>query len=144
MTGLHGELMGLIVLPYLGAAAARRERARVMPALALAAREPAACPREEFDPLWEVPIRLTYRTARVLECIAAQPGASNRQVAEHAGVADQGQISKLLARLQRLGLTANTGVGHAKGEPNAWQLTPLGHRVAQRLSTSTRERKAAA
>ena len=89
-------------------------------------------------------MRLTYRTARVLECIAAQPGVSNRQVAERAGISDQGQVSKLLARLERLGLTSNTGEGHAKGEPNAWKLTPLGARVAQRLSMSARgERQAA-
>jgi AcrR family transcriptional regulator len=144
LTDLLGELMSLIVLPYLGAAAARRERTRAVPAAELAAREPVRGSRQEIDPLQEVPMRLTYRTARVLECIAAYPGISNRQVAERAGISDQGQISKLLARLERLGLTANTGEGHAKGEPNAWKLTPLGARVAQRLSMSTRgERRAA-
>ena len=81
-------------------------------------------------------MRLTYRTARVLRGIAERPGISNRQVAEHAGVQDQGQISKLLARLERLGLTANSGEGHAKGEPNAWTLTPLGEQVAQRLQVN--------
>jgi DNA-binding IclR family transcriptional regulator len=79
-------------------------------------------------------MRLTYRTTRVLECIAAQPGVSNREVAERAGVSDQGQISKLLARLERLGLIANTGEGHARGERNAWNLTPLGSQVARRLT----------
>jgi AcrR family transcriptional regulator/DNA-binding MarR family transcriptional regulator len=144
LTGLVGELMGLIVLPYCGSAAARRERARAAPTLALAAREPATRVRQELDPLREIPMRLTYRTARVLECIAVQPGASNRQVAERAGISDQGQVSKLLARLQRLGLTANTGVGHTKGEPNAWKLTPLGHKVEQRLSTSAHDDRQAA
>ena len=89
-------------------------------------------------------MRLTYRTTRVLQCIAAQVGISNREVAEEAGVADQGQISKLLARLERLGLIANTGEGHAKGEPNAWQLTPLGREVSQRLLLETRYREATA
>ena len=79
-------------------------------------------------------MRLTYRTARVLQCIAGEPGASNRVVAEHAGVADPGQISKLLRRLERLGLVANTGGGHLSGEPNAWELTTQGHQVAGRLS----------
>jgi AcrR family transcriptional regulator len=144
LTGLLGELMGLIVLPYLGAAAARRERTRPAPAARLAACKTEGRQRREIDPLQEVPMRLTYRTARVLECIAAYPGVSNRQAAEHAGISDQGQVSKLLARLERLGLTANTGEGHAKGEPNAWKLTPLGARVAQRLSMSARgERQAA-
>ncbi len=144
LTGLLGELMGLIVLPYLGAAAARRERTRALPAANVATRKTAGRPPQEIDPLQEVPMRLTYRTARVLECIAARPGTSNRQVAERAGISDQGQVSKLLARLERLGLTHNTGEGHAKGEPNAWKLTPLGARVAQRLSMSARgERRAA-
>ena len=80
---------------------------------------------------------MTYRTARVLECIERQPAASNRDVADNAGVKDPGQISKLLARLERLGLVENTGEGaHAKGEPNAWALTPLGKQVAQRLRIS--------
>jgi DNA-binding MarR family transcriptional regulator len=79
-------------------------------------------------------MRLTYRTARVLECVADTPGISNRAVAEHAGVSDQGQISKILARLERLDLLTNTGEGHAKGEANAWQLTPLGERVTAQLN----------
>jgi AcrR family transcriptional regulator len=144
LTGLVGELMGLIVLPYLGAAAARRERTRALPPAKVTARKPVGRERQEIDPLQEVPMRLTYRTARVLECIAAHPGVSNREAAERAGISDQGQVSKLLRRLERLGLTANTGEGHAKGEPNAWKLTPLGARVAQRLSVSARgERRAA-
>ena len=81
-------------------------------------------------------MRLTYRTARVLEGVAERPGASNREVAERAGIHDPGQVSKLLARLERLGLLANTGEGHAKGEPNAWSLTPKGTRVVQRLGVS--------
>jgi AcrR family transcriptional regulator len=138
LTALASELMSLIVLPYLGPAAARREQGRPVPAKA-----PVVSPQlprvgGERDPLQDIPMRLTYRTARVLGCIAERPGVSNRAVAEHAGVSDQGQISKLLARLQRLGLTTNTGSGHSKGEANAWQLTPLGYQVAQRLSMSTR------
>ena len=56
-----------------------------------------------------------------------EPGISNRVVAERAGVTDQGQISKLLARLERLGLAFNSGNGHAKGEANAWTLTAAGY-----------------
>jgi hypothetical protein len=55
-------------------------------------------------------------------------------VGELAGVPDQGQISKLLARLERLGLAANTGDGHSKGESNAWSLTTLGERVTAHLA----------
>lgn len=74
-------------------------------------------------------MRLTYRTLRVLAAIAAQPGASNRHIANHAGVKDQGQISKLLTRLERLRLVHNIATGQPKGEPNAWTLTDKGQQV---------------
>ena len=147
LTGLLGELMGMIVLPYLGPAAARREQARPAPPVPGAAphtRDNGRGMTAEEDPLAGVPMRLTYRTARVLEAIAERPGVSNRVVGELAGVVDQGQISKLLARLERLGLTENSGEGHARGERNAWSLTALGREVAQSLSGSTRDRKAGA
>ncbi len=140
---LTGELMSLIVLPYLGPAAARREQARTHQTPIASAGAAGQLP-VDYHPLQEVPMRLTYRTVRVLECIAQLPGVSNRAVSERAGVADQGQISKLLARLERLGLTSNTGVGHTKGEPNAWTLTPLGRQVAQRLSMTTSNQTEAA
>jgi AcrR family transcriptional regulator len=147
LKGLLGELMGMIALQYLGPRAARREQQRPAPAPA-----PDHAPKvgwevsvhAERDPLDEVNMRLTYRTARVLACIAELPGASNRAVAESAGVTDPGQISKLLRRLERLGLVVNTGGGHQSGEPNAWELTLLGCRVAQRLSVLTLDREAAA
>jgi AcrR family transcriptional regulator len=137
LTDLHGDLMGMIVLPYLGSVTAGRERKRCTPdRLAPATRAESARQSEqrEEDPLREIPMRLTYRTARVLGVVAQNTGVSNRLVAEHAGISDQGQVSKLLARLQRLGLLANTGEGHARGERNAWQLTPLGERVTRQLN----------
>jgi AcrR family transcriptional regulator/DNA-binding MarR family transcriptional regulator len=141
---LLGELMSMIVLPYLGPAAARREQSRPAAMPTGAPRPTPARLGSDRDPLQEVPMRLTYRTARVLGCIAEQSAISNRAVAERAGVSDQGQISKLLARLRRLGLIENIGVGHARGEPNAWKLTELGRQVAQRLNINTRDQKEAA
>ncbi len=134
LTRLMGELMGMIVLPYMGAAAARREQARPAPAGPVGA--PTGLPAAGCavgDPLEGVSMRLTYRTARVLEGVAELPGGSNRMVAERAGIQDPGQVSKLLARLERLGLLVNTGEGHAKGEPNAWSLTAKGERVARSI-----------
>jgi AcrR family transcriptional regulator len=134
LTGLLGELMGMIVLPYLGAATARREQARRVPVGSMRADGgPAGAGRAVGDPLDGVSMRLTYRTARVLEGVAELPGGSNRVVAERAGIHDAGQVSKLLARLERLGLLVNTGEGHAKGEPNAWSLTAKGERVARSI-----------
>ena len=142
LTGLLVELMAMIVLPYLGPAAARRERTR--PALAAPVATPRTpaptAPRSARDPLADVNLRLTHRTARVLEGIAELGGRgsdpSNREVATFAGITDPGQISKLLRRLERLGLLVNTGAGHAKGEPNAWRLTAPGERVTEQLALS--------
>jgi AcrR family transcriptional regulator len=137
LSGLLGELMSLIVLPYLGPAAARSERQRaVPPPPKSAAQESARDVALEGDPLRVLPMRLTYRTARVLDSIAANPGASNSSVAEHSGISDQGQVSKLLARLKGLGLLTNAGEGHSKGEPNAWQLTPTGVQVRRSIQIS--------
>jgi AcrR family transcriptional regulator len=149
LVGLLGELTGMIVLPYLGAAAARREQARPAPAgLASASVGRAAAARVAGDPLAGVEMRLTYRTARVLEGVAELGGRgsapNNREVAQRAGIQDQGQVSKLLARLERLGLLANTGEGHPKGEPNAWSLTPKGRKVAQSIHAHTPHRREAA
>ncbi len=148
LTSLLGDLMGMIVLPYMGSATARREHSRPAPAR-VAGSQARSAPRPgkadvQGDPLAGIPMRLTYRTLRVLETIAAQPGVSNRGVGEQAGVSDQGQISKLLARLERLGLAVNTGEGHMKGVPNAWTLTPTGRRVAQTIRIHTHDHKEAA
>ncbi len=139
LTDLHGELLGMIVQPYLGSATASRERKRPAPSSVLPDTpdtSPSARARQE-DPLRDIPMRLTYRTARVLQVTGAHPGASNRQIGEHSGMYDQGQISRLLARLQRLGLLENTGEGQARGESNAWTLTPLGERVTEQLSLNS-------
>lgn len=135
LADLQGELTGMIVLPYLGVAAARRERTRkaIMPTVR-DARVPGGQGLER-DPLEGIQIRMTYRTARVLEVIGERAGLSNRLIAEHAGIQDQGQVSKLLARLERLGLAQNSSHGRSKGDANAWSLTPRGERVAQRLSS---------
>lgn len=134
---LLGPLMGLIVAPYLGPAAANRELKRP----AAVTRDPRTGARGQgederrvaHDPLAGLPMRITYRTLRVLGVLARAPGASNREIAEQAGVADQGQISKLLGRLDRLGLIHNGGPGQPSGEPNAWQLTARGLQVQRAM-----------
>jgi predicted transcriptional regulator len=134
LVGLLGELTGMIVLPYQGAAAARREEVRPAPAVSTrSARASHDSAESVLDPLEGVAMRLTYRTARILEGIAEHPGSSNREAAQRAGIADAGQVSKLLARLERLGLLANRGSGRVKGEPNAWSLTAKGETVARSI-----------
>jgi AcrR family transcriptional regulator len=136
---LLNPLMGMIVLPYQGRAAARRELERPAPKGGRSPKKPGAGQGGpgvvESDPLEGLPMRITYRTLRVLGAIAEHPGASNRTVGEAADTYDQGQISKLLARLEKLGLIENTsGNDHRPtGEPNAWQLTAKGEGIERAL-----------
>jgi AcrR family transcriptional regulator len=122
---LHGQLMSLIVLPYLGANAAARELERLPPSQPITSALPEA---PSGRAMLDLPHgRLTYRTVRVLRAVAECPGGSNRDVAERAGIVDQGQISKILARLQGQELVVNRGGSpRARGTPNAWWLTEDG------------------
>jgi DNA-binding MarR family transcriptional regulator len=127
LTSLLRPLMSMIVLPYLGARAARRELRR--PPLEIAPTIPSRPASRRRDPLAGLDIRLTYRTVRVLMVIGEHPGASNREIADGSGIADQGQISKLLTRLARLKLVRNSGAGQELGSRNAWHLTERGAEV---------------
>jgi hypothetical protein len=139
---LLNSLMGMIVLPYLGQAAARRELGqRGTRTLSSRREKPAGVVGSvrlgglAGDPLEGLPMRITYRTLRVLGAMVEHPGASNRTIGEAAGIYDQGQISKMLARLEGLGLIENSsGHGHKPtGEPNAWRLTARGVEVERAL-----------
>ena len=144
LTELLGELMGMIVLPYLGPAAARREQDAPAPRVVRprVAQRPLSEQRLVVDPLEGIPMRLTYRTSRVLEGVAELAGRglapSSREVGDFAGIQDAGQVSKLLRRLENLGLLANSGAGHAKGEPNAWRLTPTDDQVTGSIRAHSR------
>jgi AcrR family transcriptional regulator len=120
---LCGPLMAMIVHPYLGPTPARKELERPVAATQ------SPTPRGDADPFKGLPIRFTYRTARVLSTIAKDPGASNRHIADSSGISDEGQMSRLLRRLNGCELIENHGEGHAKGEPNAWTLTPRGQAI---------------
>jgi AcrR family transcriptional regulator/DNA-binding MarR family transcriptional regulator len=123
---LLNPLMSMVVLPYLGAATARAELERPTPPSAPTSKPPVAS-------LARLDMRLTYRTIRVLMTIAEQPGASNRQIGRVAGVEDPGQISKLLARLHKLGLIENTAPP-VKGAANAWTLSAKGAEIQRTIA----------
>jgi AcrR family transcriptional regulator/DNA-binding MarR family transcriptional regulator len=133
LIGLHGELMSLIVLPYLGAGVAGRELRKPPPQpRAGAAPIDRLSPRRSAQE--EPAARLTYRTVRVLRAIAELPAGSNREVAERAGIVDQGQISKILTRLEYQGLVVNRGAANpARGTPNSWWLTERGEELELEL-----------
>ncbi len=132
MLELTGALSAMVIQPYLGPAAAKRELERPVPAL-----KPTAAPRLPSDPFKDLPIRLTYRTARVLAAIAAIPGASGKQIARASEITDDGQMSRLLNRLERVGLIENAGPGPARGEANAWTLTNKGHDIQTIITQQT-------
>jgi hypothetical protein len=137
---LTGQLTAMVVLPYLGPAAAEREIARPAPSPL------PPPPSVDAAPLREANMRLTQRTVLVITAIGELGGRgthpSNRQVGRPAGIVDQGQRSKLLSRLERIGLIENDGDGHARGAANAWALTEAGRRVHSVVEASERERKA--
>lgn len=115
---LLNPLMSMIALPYLGTGAARRELTRAKPSPLVVSRRNTA-----RDGLVGGDVRLTSRTLAVLRVVAAEPGLSNKGVAERSGITDPGQTSRLLARLCERGMLENTGGGQPKGEANAWRLT---------------------
>jgi AcrR family transcriptional regulator len=123
---LHGQLMALIALPYLGPRAAGEELTRKAPEVPL--RESIRVSGEGGRLLERLDMRLTYRTVRCLLFIGEHPGCSNRELAQGAEIADEGQASKLLTRLTRVGLVANSKP-HGPGYPNYWVLTPHGEQV---------------
>jgi AcrR family transcriptional regulator/DNA-binding MarR family transcriptional regulator len=144
LVGLLNQLMAIVVLSYQGPVAARREQAQPLPTRS-AERDGVRPPGGVFNGMLQVSIpagmRLTYRTMRVLSAIGEHPGSSNREIGELAGASDQGQISKLLLRLEKLGLVENA-TEHERsrrpsGEPNAWCLTPSGREIWQTVIVST-------
>jgi AcrR family transcriptional regulator len=129
LTELLNPLMAIVVLPYLGGAAALTEMSRPSPGSTTATRGRHG----EVNALAGLRMRLTYRTQRALAAIAAQPGLSNVEVGQRAGISDQGQISKLLSRLARLEVIENTGEGQVRGAANAWRLTSRGEQVERAI-----------
>ena len=121
LSGLLNQLMAAITYSYLGAQAAADELQR-----------PFAPPPIAPEPQAPPAPRLTYRTMRVLAAIAARPGTSNREVADAAGITDQGQISRLLSRLQTLELIANDAGGE-KWAPNRWRLSERGEQLERAI-----------
>jgi AcrR family transcriptional regulator len=126
---LVNPLMSMAVMPYLGPGAAGRELEKPV------SKQTPRPVAPSGDPLRGLPMRITYRTVRVLMALAENPGSSNRQLGEAAGIGDQGQISKLLGRLDRLGLVENSGPGHRSGECNVWTLTAKGQEIEQAVGS---------
>jgi hypothetical protein len=127
---LAPSLMAFIVAPYLGQAAASAELSGRPAPL----EERGAGGRRLYA---------TRRTRLVLRAIASSPRSSNREIAQAAGLVDEGQASKLLRRLAERGLIENVGFGQAGGRSNAWLLTSRGEQMLAPLGEPTGEARSA-
>ena len=90
-------------------------------------------------PMIEQPLedlRRAPRRTRALLHIAAHPDASNREVAAGIGIGSEAQVSRLLVRMQDLGLVLNRARAHNHGGPNAWQLTADGRRLVRAVKSA--------
>jgi AcrR family transcriptional regulator len=144
---LLGPLMGIIVGPFVDQAgvAEEIERGNQLARELLAERRPRPLPLSDARaPSAEVadvtiPVAIpralasasAYRARQCLLHVQAHAGASNREVAQGIGVSHHGQVSALLARLERRGLLAKRAGG--PGRPNAWSVTAHGELVANAL-----------
>ena len=129
LLGLLGPLMAMIVLPYRGSVAAARELARPAPRLAAhVGRDGGALARRRSGSASLVDYRLTARTRMALVAVAGRPGLNNREVSEVIGLADQGQVSRMMRRLCEQGLIENAGA-RSKRKARAWRLTAEGEAV---------------
>jgi hypothetical protein len=127
---LAPSLMAFVVGPYLGQVAASVELSgRPAPT-----EERGAAGRRLY---------VTRRTSLVLRAIASAPRSSNRGLAQAAGLADEGQTSKLLRRLAERGLIENVGFGQRGGRTNAWVLSSRGEQMLARLGQPAGERRSA-
>jgi DNA-binding MarR family transcriptional regulator/AcrR family transcriptional regulator len=133
---LTGPLMSFIVLPFLGANAARRELRCPVEADSGRGRDVSLGLRRDSG--GGVENLLTVRVVRVL---ATEPDLSNSELAGRTGVTDAGQISRTLKRAARQGLICNKRDAGSSASTNAWRLTASGEEF---LAAIAREAAAAA
>ncbi len=132
--GLLGQLVGLVVCPYLDPHEVVREVKRGERLAQSIAEKRASNPS---SPPATVPLPAAlrhpgaYRARSCVIFVAGNPGVSNKQVAAGIGIPHLGQASELLARLARGGLLRKHA-GSA-GRPNQWWLTPHGEQLALAL-----------
>ena len=133
---LVGPLMALILVPYVGAKTASKEL--FAPALRMLrpGEAPAGVPWAELpEELADLPRGVTNLTAATIVFIGQinerGGAASNRDVSWATGDTDAGQMSKLLQRLEAMGLIENTtDHGNGRGRANEWRLTARGRELA--------------
>jgi AcrR family transcriptional regulator/DNA-binding MarR family transcriptional regulator len=128
LIGLLGALMAMIVLPYRGSAAAAKELARPTPRPLAKRGDGDGLSRRWLGAASPVDYRLTVRTQMALAAVGGRPGLNNREISEIVGLADQGQVSRMLKRLSDQGLVENA-LARSKRQVKAWRLTADGEAV---------------
>lgn len=135
LSSLLGPLMAMLLLPYVGARAARRELAapqlRLQRAHQLGKTGPVI---QALKTPKGIPVRLTELTRCTLAAIDAmnEQGTlpSNNDICWATGDTNKGQMSRLLQRLERTGLIQNVSQnGNGQGGSNRWRLTARGKAV---------------
>lgn len=137
LTSLLGPLMAMLLLPYLGARAARRElsapQLRLQRTHQQGKRGPVV---QALKAPKGIPVRLTELTRCTLASIDAmnEQGTlpSNNDICWATGDTNKGQMSRLLQRLERTGLIENVSQnGNGQGGSNSWRLTARGKAIAR-------------
>jgi AcrR family transcriptional regulator len=130
---LLGSLVSVVTTPYLDAQSVARQIEKATRLAESISQERSSQPPPVTDT--EIPRELrdrgAYRMRASLLYVANHPSASNQDVAEGVDMRHLGQMSKLLARLESLGLLSKLAGG--PGYSNAWSLTPHGERVSRML-----------
>lgn len=128
--GLLGELVGIVVTPYLGVSAANREMKRGEARARILVQEMSVGPRP--DPVL-IPKGLRHGSAQrrrlCLAFVAGNRGASNQTIAAGIDLPHTGQASAALSYLNGVGLLIKKS--GLPGHPNAWSLSPYGEQVAR-------------
>jgi DNA-binding MarR family transcriptional regulator len=131
---LTGPLMSFVVLPFLGARAARSELRRPVNSTAAPAHVVSLDLLQDPGAGME-----NHLTVRVLRVLAAEPGLSNSELAERLGIADARQISRDLARAARQGLIRNTRDATGSESTNAWRPTASGEEFLAAITRKAAE-----
>ncbi len=131
---LLGPLMSFVVATYEGSGTAisetEKSRRQVWVTSSSQAQRGGDALEAEVEALLVNP-----RATRIRAClgfVATHPSSSNRAVARGVGINSPEQASRILSRLQRLGLVAKAPT--TPGGANAWFPTPLGNAVHEGLS----------
>lgn len=137
LTSLLGPLMAMLLLPYVGARAARRELSAPQLRLQRTGHRGRTGPvAQAMKAPKGIPMRLTELTRCTLAAIEAMNDQgtlpSNNDICWATGDTNKGQMSRLLQRLERIGMIENvSNNGNGQGGSNQWRLTARGKSIVR-------------